>query len=135
MKDDGRYVSRSRRARAGKAARVREQVMRDWLGCDSALDLDDGVSQAGSLVDSLLKELGLSGGISEEALRSSWLKVAGQMIGTQTKPESLKNGVLSLNVLQPSMRFHLEQTKGPLLKRLQEELGAETVREVRFQLG
>jgi hypothetical protein len=43
--------------------------------------------------------------------------------------------VLTLRVLQPSMRFHLEQSRGQLLRRLKQRLGPETVREVRLTIG
>ncbi|HCQ32432.1 MAG TPA: hypothetical protein DIV54_02955 [Verrucomicrobiales bacterium] len=56
-------------------------------------------------------------------------------MGRQTEPVSLRNGKLTLRVIQPSMRFHLEQTKKDLLKRLQQELGANTIREVHLVLG
>ncbi len=129
------YIPRSKRTRAGKAARFREQVLRDWLGCDEPYDLNDGVTSADALMEGILEKMGLSQGINEEELRSSWGKVAGDFIGQHTKPESLRDGILRLHVLQPAMRFHLEQSKAPLLKRLQEELGADTIRDVRFILG
>ncbi len=129
------YIPRAKRARAGKSARFREQVLRDWLGCDEPYDLNDGVTSADIMMEDILEKMGLSQGINEEELKKSWGNVAGEFIGQHTKPESLRDGVLKLHVLQPAMRFHLEQSKAPLLKRLQEELGADIVRDVRFILG
>jgi len=94
------YIPRAKRARAGKSARFREQVLRDWLGCDEPYDLNDGVTSADIMMEDILEKMGLSQGINEEELKKSWGNV-----------------------------------KAPLLKRLQDELGADTVRDVRFILG
>lgn len=129
------YIPRSRRARAARSARFREQVLRDWLGCDEPYDLNDGVNTADSVVEEILEGLGLNQGIREEDLRKGWSRVAGDFISQHTTPESLRDGILRLLVLQPAMKFHLQQSKAPLLERLQKELGQETVKDIYFTLG
>lgn len=124
-----------KRRRYSRAQELRSQALRDWLGCDQALDLDDNVTAAAAAVEQLLKEHGFSSGIDEQELKSSWRRVAGPMISQQTSVESLRNGLLMLNVLQPAVRYHLEQTKGLLLEKLQSEFGKETIRSIRFLHG
>jgi hypothetical protein len=48
---------------------------------------------------------------------------------------SLSKGVLTLKVLQPSMKFHLEQSRGEILSRLQQSLGRKKIREIRLTIG
>ncbi|MEM9079314.1 MAG: DUF721 domain-containing protein [Verrucomicrobiota bacterium] len=92
-------------------------------------------TRAGDWVQGVLDRAKLSDGVEEGTLRESWGKIAGSFVSEQTEVLSLKRGVLVLRVLQPAMRFHLEQSRGLLLQRLQEDLGAEVVREVRMVSG
>ena len=130
-----KYIPRNKRRGAAKGARFREQVLRDWLGCDDAADLEEGVYTADEVLGDLVKKLGLQDGVTEEDLKSRWRQTAGDFIANHAAPESLRNGILTLHVLQPAMRYHLEQSKAPLLERLQSELGAKVVRDIRFALG
>ena len=57
------------------------------------------------------------------------------MIADQTEPVSLRKGCLTLKVLQPAMRYHLEQLKPQLLKKLKSELGEENIKSLRLTVG
>lgn len=83
----------------------------------------------------ILEGLQLEEGIEESRLRGAWREVAGEFVAGQTEPVSLQKGVLTLKVLQPSMRFHLEQSRGQILANLQQALGRKKVREVRLTIG
>ena len=92
-------------------------------------------SKAADWVSAILGGLKIADGIEEGRIREGWRAVAGDFIAAQTEVISLKRGVLILRVLQPAMRFHLEQTRGELLRKVQQELGKEAVREVRLITG
>lgn len=141
---NGRLSRRSNRGRRGLTRRsrgpkridhIRAQLLRDFRGVGEALDLEKNVSRAGELLQGILKDLRLNEGIEESRLKEAWHEVAGSFVARQTEPVSLHRGVLTLRVLQPSMRFHLEQSRGQLLGRLRKRLGAEAVREVRLTIG
>lgn len=121
--------------RAGAGKRIRAKVMREWRGVGEPLDLNARVSLAGEWVNGIMETLGVRGGLSEEKVKKAWKDLAGEAIARQTEPVSLRRGCLTLKVLQPAMRFHLEQLKGALLKRLQEELGKEQVKSLRLVIG
>lgn len=125
---------RSSRFQSGQD-RVRARVLRDWRGAWEPLDLNRNVSSAGALVESVLADLRLNEGIEESRLRGAWREVAGEFVAKHTEPVSLRDGLLTLRVLQPSMRFHLEQSRGELRTRLQSRLGRKTVRDVRLTIG
>ena len=82
-----------------------------------------------------LGQLKIADGVEEGRIREGWKAVAGDFVAAQTEVISLKRGVLILRVLQPAMRFHLEQSRGELLRKVQKELGKEAVREVRLITG
>lgn len=141
---NGRLSRRSDRGRRGitrrsrgpkRIDRIRAQLLREFRGVGQALDPEKNVSRAGELVESVLKDLRLNEGIEESKLKEAWQEVAGSFVARQTEPLSLHRGILVLRVLQPSMRFHLEQSRGQLLGRLRKRLGADAVREVRLTIG
>ncbi|MFD2158723.1 DUF721 domain-containing protein [Rubritalea tangerina] len=114
---------------------LRELTLRQWRHGDPVPDPNRNIHTASEHLESLLKEVGVQGGMDEERLRQAWTKVAGDFVAKHAEPESLKRGVLVLKVVQPSMRFHLEQMKGKLLKNLRDELGEGVVKQVRFKVG
>ena len=99
------------------------------------MDPGQNVSKLGDLLAGILGKLQLAEGIDEGRLRTAWREVAGEFVAGQTEPVSLRKGVLTLRVLQPSMRFHLEQSRAQILARLQQALGRKKVREVRLTIG
>ena len=116
----------------------REEILREWRGCDEATDLEAGIHRPGELMAAVLRSIraaGAADGLDEAEVRATWKELAGDFIARHTEPVSVKGGVLVLRVTQPSMRFHLEQMKPLLLGRIQERLGAERIRAVRFALG
>ncbi|MGE9266582.1 MAG: DUF721 domain-containing protein [Verrucomicrobiales bacterium] len=128
----------SRRSADGPEAarrRLRARVVREWRGAGEVLDLNARVSQAGDWLEEIMQKVGLQGGVTEEEVIRAWKELAGEAVARQALPVSLRKGCLSLKVLQPMMRFHLEQLKRPLLRRLQEKLGADQVKSIRFVMG
>ena len=131
----GRLARTTRRRGLARGDAIRAQVLRDFRGAGEPLDLDRNMSTPADLLGGILKNLRLTEGIEESRLRSAWLEVAGEFVARQTEPVSLYQGVLTLRVLQPSMRFHLEQTRTQLLRRLKQQLGSRKVRDVRLVVG
>lgn len=109
--------------------------MREWLGVDQAQDSNQGVLCVSSLIDPILKKLGLTDGLEVETVKSVWSELAGPFIAMHSEPFSVKHGHLVLKVSQPMMRFQLEQMKPLLLKQMQERLGKQKIRSIQFQVG
>ncbi|MGJ8724224.1 MAG: DUF721 domain-containing protein [Roseibacillus sp.] len=110
-------------------------VVRDWQGGDVPMPTEKNCSKAADWVSAILGGLKIADGVEEGRIREGWKAVAGDFVAAQTEVISLKRGVLVLRVLQPAMRFHLEQSRGELLRKVQKELGKEAVREVRLITG
>ena len=132
---NGRLNKVVRRRGVARRKMIRAQVLRDFRGVGAPLDLEANVSTPADVLSDILKDLRLTEGIEESRLRGAWSEVAGEFVGRQTEPVSLNHGKLTLKVIQPSMRFHLEQTKKDLLQRLQQKLVRNTIREVQLILG
>jgi len=125
-------------SKPAKLRRIREEILGEWRGCEPPRDLNAGVHLAQDFVAAIMRSLRASGaadGLDEMEVRTAWKELAGDFIARHTEPVSVKGGHLVLRVTQPAMRFHLEQMKPLLLKRIQEQLGVERIRSVKFALG
>ena len=114
---------------------IRDEILREWRGCDEAIDLNGRVSKAERFVSAILRAAGAEEGLHEDQVKAAWKELAGDFISRHSEPVSVKNGHLVLRVTQPAMRFHLEQMKPMLLQRIREQLGQDRVRSVKFTLG
>lgn len=128
-------MARSRRPRGTSRDAIRSRILEQWWGAGERLDPEKNLSSAGDWLTQILSKLRLEEGIEESRLRGAWREVAGEFIAAQTEPVSLQKGVLTLKVLQPSMRFHLEQSRGDILARLKQSLGGNKIREIRLTIG
>lgn len=115
--------------------RIREAILREWRGADEPADLEEGIHEPGQFIRRILQQAGAVEGIDEDQVRGAWKELAGEFIARHTEPVSVKGGHLVLRVGQPAMRFHLEQMKPMLLKRIREALGPERIQSIRFQTG
>jgi predicted nucleic acid-binding Zn ribbon protein len=122
-------------ARKPRAGGIREEILREWRGCDEVDDLNGGIHRAEQFVSAILRAAGAEDGLHEDQVRSMWKDLAGDFISRHSEPVSVKNGHLVLRVTQPAMRFHLEQMKPMLLKRIHERLGKDRVKSIKFALG
>jgi predicted nucleic acid-binding Zn ribbon protein len=114
---------------------IREEILREWRGCDEALDLNEGIHSADQFIAAILRQAGVEDGLHEDQVRAAWKDLAGDFIARHTEPVSVKNGHLVLRVTQPAMRFHLEQMKPMLLTRIRAQLGENRIHSVKFALG
>ncbi|HEY8961935.1 MAG TPA: DUF721 domain-containing protein [Luteolibacter sp.] len=114
--------------------RIREEILREWRGADEPADLNGRIHLPEKFIRAILTQTGAAEGLDEDQVRGAWKELAGEFIARHTEPVSVKDGHLVLRVAQPAMRFHLEQMKPMLLKRIREALG-DRVRSIRFQTG
>ena len=128
-------ASKRRQPQPKADARARAKILAEWRGGVDPPKSTRNIHQPGDFLADLLKVIGLSDGVEEERLKEIWGRVAGEFVARHTVPESIRDGVLVLRVLQPTMKFHLQQMSGKLLENLRRELGGESVRQVIFKIG
>ncbi len=109
---------------------MRALTLRQWRLADPVKDPERNIHSASEFLEQLLAEVGAVSGLEEQQLKQAWKKVAGDFIARNAMPESLKNGVLVLRVVQPTLRFQLEQMKGKLLRNFANELGSGVVKSI-----
>lgn len=93
------------------------------------------ISSIGEILFSLLKHRGLAVEIKENAVFKSWAQAVGPQIAHQTKPDSLKNGILFVKTTSSAWAQQLHFLKGDILRKLNDLVGKETIKEIRFSLG
>lgn len=120
---------------SARRSKIREEILREWRGGDEADDLNKGIHLAEKWVNAVLRATGTDDGLHEDQVKNAWKELAGEFISKHAEPVSVKDGHLVLRVTQPAMRFHLEQMKPMLLKRIREQLGESRVKTVKFTLG
>jgi len=111
---------------------MRADIVSQWVGASRPLDLNKNVTEPSMHIESILEAIGIRGGLDEERVKEAWKSIAGELVAQQTEPVSLRKGCLTLKVLQPAMRYHLEQLKPGLLRKLKDELGEENVTSLRL---
>jgi len=129
--------SGSKRAAARKKgnSRIRSRLLTEWRGGIDPPHPARNIHQPSEYLDELLKAVGLSDGVDEERLKTAWSSVAGEFVAKHSVPDSIRDGVLVLRVLQPAMKFHLQQMSAQLLENLHRELGKGTVKRIVFKIG
>ncbi|MFK7909636.1 MAG: DUF721 domain-containing protein [Akkermansiaceae bacterium] len=116
-------------------ARARAKILTEWRGGIDPPKPARNIHEPDEFLSDLLKVIGLSEGIEEERLKEVWNRVAGDFVAKHTVPESIRDGILILRVLQPAMKFHLQQMSGKLIENLTRELGSHSIKQVIFKIG
>ena len=83
-----------------------------------------------------MQRLGLKERLHETEVIEAWKNVVGDFIAAHSAPVSLRQGILYVRVLQPSLHYQFEQiSKFEILRKLKQRFGTKTIRELRFRLG
>lgn len=110
------------------------RLIQEWRGLPEGERPDRAVPVSQVFAD-LIPKLGLANSVREADILSAWAGVVGDFIAAHSRPERLTGGVLSVKVLQSSVRYELDRTWKPkILENLRARFGEKTVREIRFTL-
>jgi len=117
-------------------AALRAKVVAEWRGLPDRKAKPDRWNAPGDLLPKLMKELGLSERLHETEVFDAWKQIVGDFIAAHSAPVSLKAGVLSVRVLQPSLHYQFETiSKAEILRKLKQRFGGKVIRDLRFRLG
>jgi predicted nucleic acid-binding Zn ribbon protein len=117
------------------ARRLRHSVLTQWRGLPDGPLHDLPVVEMGTVLDKLVKSLGLTDRMRLEEVMGAWQAVAGNLIAKQAIPDSCSKGVLTIRIMQPTMHFALLQEKAQLIKKFAQHLGPNKVRDIKFRHG
>ena len=122
-------------ARPLSDAERRRQVLAEFRGYREPRPLMDRVQAVGAVVAKAMLGLGLGERVREAEVLQAWKEIAGEFLATHSMPHRLKDGVLYVRVLQPSIHFELEQGRRTIIEKLKTRFGARAVRDIRFRAG
>lgn len=109
-----------------------KRVLREWRGLPSESTPDTQVT-IGDLLTKVVTKLGLHTRIKEEEIAATWNDLVGDFLAAHSQPQQLSHGILSVRVIQPTIRYELDRVwKKELLQKLQARFGAKLIRDVRF---
>ena len=113
---------------------IRRRVLEDWRGLPDIPEKPDRCVAAADALKKLLPKLGITERLNEKEVQDAWRDIVGEFLAAHSVPASMKDGILLVQVLQPTVRYELDRTWKPeILKKLQARFGAKTVKEVRFR--
>ena len=92
-------------------------------------------ASAGVLVEKLLKGFGLDERLQQYRALIIWEEVVGPQIAARTRPIRIRDGVLEINVDQPTWMQQLQFMKPKILTQLNAELGKATIKDLYLKRG
>ncbi len=116
-------------------AERRRRIIAEFRGYREPRPLMERVQAVNALVSKAMVSLGLGERVREAEVLQAWKDTVGDFFAAHSAPNRLKDGVLYVRVLQPTVHFEMDRMRGPILTKLRDRFGARTVREVRFRLG
>ena len=131
MKDEG-----SKGRSSPRPSSLRKRAIAEWRGYGEPRPIIDGHFQAVSaLIGKTMAALGLGDRMRETEVVQAWKEVVGPFFAAHSLPSGLRDGVLTVRVLQPTVHFEMDRSKREIVEKLKARFGARVVREVRFRLG
>ncbi|PTY00630.1 hypothetical protein DB345_00580 [Spartobacteria bacterium LR76] len=113
---------------------IRRRVLEDWRGLPDPPEKPDRCVAVSDALKKLLPKLGLSERLNEQEIQNAWKDIVGEFLASHSVPSAVREGVLTVQVLQPTVRYELDRTWKPqILQKLQARFGAKAIREVRFR--
>lgn len=111
---------------------LRRHVLEEWRGLPDRAR-PERLTDSASAIQDLVKRLGLSERIDEAEIAAEWKAIVGDFLAEHSKPARLQQGILVIQVVQPTIRFELERTwKKQIIAKLKERFGTSTIRDVKF---
>lgn len=111
-------------------------ILSEWRGLPEPPPKPDRQTTAADMIGKVMKSLGLGERLRQEEVLGAWREIVGDFIASHAAPQRLQNGVLFVQVLQPTMHYELDRAWKPkILKKFKERFGPRTVKEIKFRVG
>ena len=115
---------------------LRERILAEWRGLPDKPPTAHSAISVGEGLKKVMQGLGLQERLSEAQVLQCWKEMVGEFIASHSCPSRLKEGVLYVNVIQPTILYELDREWKPqILQKLKKQFGARVIREVRFRAG
>lgn len=111
-------------------------MIAEWRGLPQAVPPPDRLKPVADPLAAVMKKLGLGERMREEQIVKAWREVVGDFIAAHSCPTRMKDGVLHVQVVQPTLHYELDRVLKPqILQKLRQRFGARVIRDVRFRVG
>jgi predicted nucleic acid-binding Zn ribbon protein len=115
---------------------LRAKVIGEWRGLPDKFVPYDRWQSPAHVLPNLMQRLGLRERLHENEIAEAWNSIVGEFIAAHSAPVALRESVLYVRVLQPSLHYELERvSKMDILRKLKQRFGAKIIRDVRFRVG
>jgi len=115
---------------------LRARALAEWRGLPETPFPADRTVPVADAVTRLMQSLGLRDRLRSEVVIGAWRDVVGEFVAKHSSPRQLKDGVLHVSVLQPTVLFELERVwKREILDKLKKRFGTRIVRDIKFRIG
>ena len=94
------------------------------------------VESLGSIMGSLLKDLGLEERVKVGRLFSLWDEIVGEQVARHARPVEYRRGILVVSVDSSTWLAELSQYMKPeILKKLRSRAGSLVIKDIKFRMG
>ena len=115
---------------------LRKQVIEEWRGLPEPNIQADRTVSLRTVVEALATKLKCESLLREEEVVGAWKEIVGEFFARHSRPFKLNQGILIVNVLQPTLMCELERNyKSLILAKLKKRFGSRTIKELRFRFG
>jgi predicted nucleic acid-binding Zn ribbon protein len=115
---------------------LRKRIIADWRGLSEPEVKPDRTVSIAVVLEQLAPKLGFQSRLREEEIFSAWAEIVGAFFARHSRPAKLNQGLLIVNVLQPTVMYELDrQCKTEILSKLKKRFGGKLIRDIRFRLG
>ncbi|CAN5550373.1 hypothetical protein BH20VER3_BH20VER3_02360 [soil metagenome] len=115
---------------------LRRAVIAEWRGLPSDPPRPDRTRSTADLLPKVMQKLGLKERMQESEILGAWKALVGEFIAAHSSPSALRDGILYVRVLQPTLHYELDRVHKPeILRKLKRRYGGRTIRDLRFRLG
>src|SRR5947208_16945699 len=88
---------------------LRAAVIQEWRGLPERPPSRDRWQPTSQLLPALMQKLGLKERLRESEVVDAWSSIVGEFIAAHSAPVALRDGILSVRVLQLAFHYELEQ--------------------------
>ena len=115
---------------------LRNRILAEWRGISQWTPRPDRAQPVAEPLARVMRKLGLEERVREEAIMAAWQDTVGEWLAGHSSPSRLRDGVLYVQVLQPTIHYELDRVAKPeILKKLRARFGTKLIREIRFRVG
>jgi predicted nucleic acid-binding Zn ribbon protein len=118
------------------AQSFRKRALEEWRGLPEPEEKMDRTLSIREVLVQLAPKLGLESRLREEEIFAAWAEIVGDFFAKHSRPVRLHQGLLVVNVLQPTVMYELDrQWKSLILNKLKDRFGSKLIKELRFRVG